>query len=126
MAMQVDLSSWVLAIVKSIQEVEIDADKLLEQIRLDASKIGDLTHRYSQEQVTALWMAASKTTADPVFGLKVARHVRPSTFHVVGYGMSSGYIDDRSAAEPLLQNLWHAKSAALDRRSLPCSFPFRW
>lgn len=88
MAMQTGLSSWVLAIVKSIQDAGIDADRLLEQIGMDASKIGDLTHRYSQEQVTALWIAASKATADPVFGLKVARHVRPSTFHVVGYAMS--------------------------------------
>ncbi len=86
--MQTGLSSWVLAIVKSIQDANIDSDRLLSQIGMDASKIGDLTHRYSQEQVTALWIAASKATADPVFGLKVARHVRPSTFHVVGYAMS--------------------------------------
>lgn len=86
--MQTGLSSWVLAIVKSIQDADIDAEVLLDEIGMDASKIGDLTYRYSQEQVTALWIAASRATADPVFGLKVARHVRPSTFHVVGYAMS--------------------------------------
>ncbi|WP_299310214.1 AraC family transcriptional regulator [uncultured Croceicoccus sp.] len=86
--MQTGLSSWVLAIIKSIEDANIDADTLCRKIGMDASKIGDLTYRYSQEQVTALWIAASKATADPVFGLKVARHVRPSTFHVVGYAMS--------------------------------------
>jgi len=35
-----------------------------------------------------LWIAAVEATQDPTFGLKVARHIRPSTFHVVGYAMA--------------------------------------
>ncbi len=86
--MQTGLSSWVFAVAKALQDAGIDAQALMAGIGMDASRVGDLTYRYSQDQVTALWGAASKATADPYFGLKVAGHVRPSTFHVVGYAMS--------------------------------------
>ena len=86
--MQTGLSSWVYAIVRALQEAGVDADELMRGIGMETAKIGDLSHRYSQNQVTSLWIAASKKTGDPHFGLHVARHVRPSTFHVVGYAMS--------------------------------------
>ena len=60
-------------------------------------KIGDLEHRFSQDQVTNLWIAAVDATGDSNFGLKVARHIRPSTFHVVGYAMSCSATLKRAA-----------------------------
>lgn len=86
--MQTGLSAWVLAIAQALEDAGLDHSRIMEEIGMDAARIGDLTHRYSQDQVTALWIAAGKATRDETFGLKVARHVRPSTFHVVGYAMS--------------------------------------
>ncbi|MGE4430920.1 MAG: AraC family transcriptional regulator [Sphingobium sp.] len=86
--MQTGLSAWILAIVKALDDAGVDPDKLMRGIGMDASRVGDLSHRYSQDQVTSLWIAAVDATGDPNFGLKVARHIRPSTFHVVGYAMS--------------------------------------
>ena len=64
---------------------------------MDPTKVGDLSHRYSQEQVTSLWIASVERTGDENFGLKVARHIRPSTFHVVGYAMSCSATLKRAA-----------------------------
>lgn len=86
--MQTGLSAWVLAIVRALGDANIDADALLQEQQMDPQKVADLKYRYSQEQVTNLWIAAVAATGDPNFGLKVARHVRPSTFHVVGYAMA--------------------------------------
>ncbi|KMS58185.1 AraC family transcriptional regulator [Sphingobium cupriresistens] len=86
--MQTGLSAWILAIVKALEDAGIDPPALMRDIDMDASRVGDLGHRYSQDQVTSLWIAAVEATGDPNFGLKVARHIRPSTFHVVGYAMS--------------------------------------
>lgn len=86
--MKTGLSAWVFAIVRALEDAGIDPAELLRDIGMAPDKLGDLEHRYSQEQVTSLWIAAVETTGDKNFGLKVARHIRPSTFHVVGYAMS--------------------------------------
>ena len=86
--LQTGLSAWVLAIVRALEDARVDPHALMRQLGMDPERLADLNHRYSQEQVTSLWMAAVAATHDPEFGLKVARHVRPSTFHVVGYAMS--------------------------------------
>lgn len=86
--MQTGLSAWVLAIVQALQDSGIDHAALLRSIGMSPDRVGDLNHRYSQDQVTNLWIAAVQETRDDDFGLKVARHIRPSTFHVVGYAMA--------------------------------------
>jgi AraC-like DNA-binding protein len=86
--MQTGLSAWIYAISRALDESGVSSGELLRGIGMDPSRLGDVHHRYSQEQVTSLWIAAVEATRDELFGLKVARHVRPSTFHVVGYAMS--------------------------------------
>ena len=87
-SVQTGLSAWVFAIVQALGDAGVDHAELLRGIGMSPDKLGDLEHRYSQEQVTSLWIAAVEATGDSNFGLKVARHIRPSTFHVVGYAMS--------------------------------------
>lgn len=86
--MQTGLSAWIYAISRALDESGVPSEALLRDIGMDPSRLGDVHHRYSQEQVTSLWIAAVAATRDELFGLKVARHVRPSTFHVVGYAMA--------------------------------------
>lgn len=95
--MQTGLSAWIFAIVRALEDAGVDHEALLRGIGMDPGKVGDLNHRYSQEQVTSLWIAAVAETADANFGLKVARHIRPSTFHVVGYAMSCSSTLKRAA-----------------------------
>lgn len=86
--MQTGLSAWIYAISRALEEDGVPSDALLRDAGMDPARLGDVHHRYSQEQVTSLWIAAVAATQDDLFGLKVARHVRPSTFHVVGYAMA--------------------------------------
>jgi AraC-like DNA-binding protein len=95
--LQTGLSAWVLAIVRALQDAGVDQDALLRQLGMDPDRLLDLNFRYSQEQVTSLWVAAVAATHDTEFGLKVARHVRPSTFHVVGYAMACSSTLKRAA-----------------------------
>ena len=86
--MQTGLSAWVFAIVRTLQDAGVNHEPLLRSLGMDPDRLLDLNHRYSQDQVTSLWIGAVAVTGDPDFGLKVARHIRPSTFHVVGYAMA--------------------------------------
>ncbi len=88
MTIQSGLSSWVLAIVTALKDQGTDTNALMTGIKMNPDKVGDTNYRYSQEQVSNLWKAAVESTGDLEFGLKVARYIRPSTFHVVGYAMS--------------------------------------
>src|SRR3546814_15412906 len=85
--LQTGLSAWILAIVRALEEADVDPAPLMQGIGMDASRIGDLNYRYSQEQVTSLWIAAVGATGDPHFGLKVAKLIRSSTFPGARYGM---------------------------------------
>jgi hypothetical protein len=85
---QTGLSAWVYAIARALDEAGVDRDALMRRVGMDPDRLMDLNHRYFQEQVTSLWIASVEATGDPDFGLKVARHIRPSTFHIVGYAMS--------------------------------------
>lgn len=88
MALHTGLSAWILAIVHALEKAGVNHVALLGDLGMDADRVGDLKHRYLQSQVTDLWKASVAQTGDPNFGLKVARHIRPSTFHVVGYAMA--------------------------------------
>lgn len=81
------LTGWVLAIVRAMQVRGIDADAVLAEIGMDASRLEGGYSRYSQDQLSQLWKRAATLTGDPCFGLRVAEQVRPSSFHVVGYLM---------------------------------------
>jgi AraC-like DNA-binding protein len=95
--MQTGLSAWVFAIVRALEDAGVDHEKLLRSIGMDPDRLLDLNHRYSQDQVTSLWIASVAATSDADFGLKVARHIRPSTFHVVGYAMACSSTLKRAA-----------------------------
>lgn len=88
MALRTGVSAWVLAIVQALERAGVDPASVLQRLGMDAGRVGDLSYRYPQHQVTALWKTSVAATGDLNFGLKVARHIRPSTFHVVGYAMA--------------------------------------
>jgi len=86
--MKTGLSGWVLAISRALDAEGIPHQRVFTQIGMDETRLEKGSSRYSQDQLTALWHAAVEETANPYFGLKVAKYIRPATFHVVGYAMS--------------------------------------
>lgn len=86
--MQTGLSAWVYAIATTLEESGVGAAEVMRRLGMNPNGITDIHHRYLQEQVTGLWIAALRATRDELFGLRVARHIRPSTFHLTGHAMS--------------------------------------
>jgi len=82
------LAGWVLAIVKAMEVKGIDARAVMAEIGMDAERLEGGYSRFSQVQLSELWKRAVCLSGDPTFGLTVAQHVRPATFHAVGYAMS--------------------------------------
>ena len=81
------LSGYVLAMAHAMTEAGVDYKQLMASLGLDHSHLEDFGYRYSQEKVTELWRLAIAETGDENFGLKVAKHIRPSSLHVVGQAM---------------------------------------
>src|SRR5262245_32344453 len=82
------LTGWVLAIIRAMRTEGIDTDAVLADIGMDPALLEGGYSRYSQSDVSKLWLKAVELTGDPDFGFKVAGEVRPATFHVLGYSMS--------------------------------------
>ena len=83
------LVGWVVAIVRAIQAEGIPIGDIAEACELDVGLLQNGRNRYSQKEVSRLWQFARARVKDPAFGLKVARQLRPSSFHAMGYAMSS-------------------------------------
>lgn len=85
------LSSWARAIEVALKERGIDANRLFREAGLDPSALQQPDARYPLDATTRLWELAIAHSGDPAFGLQVARCVRLTTFHALGYSvMASG------------------------------------
>lgn len=81
------LTSWAKAIRKALEVKGLDANSLFLKAGLDVSALDNPNARYPVESTTRLWRLAVETTGDPAFGLTVASHVTPTTFHALGYSL---------------------------------------
>ena len=82
------LSGWALAIAHTLDSEGIPYQPVFRKVGMDPAFLTEGRNRYSQESISRLWRVAIQETGDPYFGLRLAKHIRPSTFHVVGYAMS--------------------------------------
>ena len=96
------LASWAKAILRTLEAAGLDAKPLLLQAGLDAEELNNPNARYPVEATTRLWQLAVAATGNPAFGLTVARHVSPTTFHALGYSLSAS-ATLREAFEHLLR-----------------------
>lgn len=82
------LVCWALTLIRAIQSSGISLETLVREIDLDTTVLRNGGERLDQEYVDQLWRYAATHIPDPSFGLTVAKHVRPSSFHVVGDAMA--------------------------------------
>jgi AraC-like DNA-binding protein len=81
------LTSWARAIRKALEAAGHDAKPLFLKAGLDIGALDDPNARYPVEATTRLWRLAVQATGNPAFGLVVASHVTPTTFHALGYSL---------------------------------------
>jgi AraC-like DNA-binding protein len=82
------LSGWVHTVLRALEPYGIPLEQAVFEARIDPEILLSGESRYSQADVNRLWVYARQKAQDPSFGLTVAKHVRPASFHVVGQAMS--------------------------------------
>lgn len=82
-------SHWASTIVQSLEQQGVDCRQLFEQLGMNYQALSDAEARFPQDGMTRLWQAAARVTGNCGLGLGLARVVRPSAFHVVGYALMS-------------------------------------
>jgi AraC-like DNA-binding protein len=78
---------WARAIAETLNDYGENAEALFESIGMDYSSLSDKEGFYLQDQVTELWNAAAKLSADPLFGLKAGYKVQSTSYPALGYAL---------------------------------------
>lgn len=84
-------SHWASTIVQSLELQGVDCRQLFAGLGLDYSALNDSEARFPQDAMTRLWQQATQVSGNPAIGLGMARVVRPSAMHVVGYTLMSSH-----------------------------------
>ena len=83
------LGSWVKAIGRALEAAGCDSAALLAEAGFDLKSLEGPTVRCPLTQTERLWKLAVAATDDPAFGIKVASHIKQTTFHALSYGLSA-------------------------------------
>lgn len=84
------LASWALTIIRALEKTTgLSRQFIIDSAHIDGELLLGASNRFSHQDVTRLWVVARKLANRPDFGLAVAKEVKPSSFHVVGYLMQS-------------------------------------
>src|SRR5271156_3560744 len=83
------LGTWVKAICRALEAAGCDSAALLAEAGLDPKALDGPTVRCPLTQTERLWRIAGAAPNDPAFGIKGASHIKQTTFHALGYGLSA-------------------------------------
>ena len=106
------LCSWVKAICRALDAAGCNSAALLAEAGLEAKSLDGPTARCPVTYSLRLWKIAMAATGDPAFGLKVASHIKPTSFHAMSYGMSAS--STLKEALQRAQRYCHIASDAVD------------
>ncbi|WP_394389153.1 AraC family transcriptional regulator [Shewanella woodyi] len=81
------LSSWALAICRTIDSYGVESGELLQQVGINPTLLRDPNARIPTKLVTQLWQLAVVTTGDESIGLKVANFVQPTSFNALSFSL---------------------------------------
>lgn len=79
------IGTWAHAITRALDSYGIDGMAMCADAGIDAQRITDPNYRIPVTVMTPFWRAAVVACEDSAFGLRVAEHVSPTTFHALGY-----------------------------------------
>lgn len=81
------IASWAVAVAEALDGRGLDSAALFAEAGIDMKTTRDPRNRIQADQMTDLYRLIDKTTGDLSFGLDIARHVHPTTFHALGYSL---------------------------------------
>lgn len=83
------LASWARVIRRTLDSSGCDSAQLLHDAGLSAAMLDDPNGRCPASAMAKLWRLSAQATGDEAFGLKVARHVMPTSFHALWQAQSA-------------------------------------
>jgi AraC-like DNA-binding protein len=83
------LGSWVKAVCRAAEAAGCDGSALLAEAGVSLKTLQSPTARCPLALSLRLWQVAIAATQDPAFGVKVASHIKHTTFHALSYGISA-------------------------------------
>jgi AraC-like DNA-binding protein len=106
------LGTWVKAICRAFEAAGCDSAALLAEAGFDLKSLDGPTARCPLTQTARLWRIAVAATDDPAFGIKVASHIKQTTFHALSYGLSAS--STLKEAFERVQRYCHVASDAIE------------
>jgi hypothetical protein len=83
------LATWIKAIGRALDAAGCNGAALLAKAGYDPGDLEGPTARCPLVNSGRLWELALGATGDPAFGLKVASHIKNTTFHAPSYGLAA-------------------------------------
>jgi AraC-like DNA-binding protein len=111
-AVRTTLGTWVKAICRAMEAAGCDSSALLAEAGFDLKALDGPTVRCPLTQTARLWGLAVAATGDPAFGIKVASHIKQTTFHALSYGLSAS--STLKEAFERVQRYCHVASDAIE------------
>src|ERR1700761_2942924 len=83
------IAGWVKAICRALDAAGCDSGALLAKAGFQSECLDGPGARCSVANTARLWELSVAATGDPAFGVKVASHIKNTTFHALSYGLSA-------------------------------------
>jgi AraC-like DNA-binding protein len=106
------LGTWVKAICRALEAAGCDSAALLAEAGFDLKSLDGPNARCPLTHTERLWRIAVAATGDPAFGIPVASHIKQTTFHALGYGLSAS--STLKEAFERVQRYCHVASDAIE------------
>jgi len=81
------MGSWAVVISRALNYYQIDGPELLSRVDIDPAIANQLDTRYRLSRIDRLWRLARNLTGDEAIGLTVARYMRPTSWHALGFAI---------------------------------------
>jgi AraC-like DNA-binding protein len=106
------LGTWVKAICRALDAAGCDSAALLAEAGFDLKSLDGPNARCPLTHTERLWRISVAATRDPAFGIKVASHIKQTTFHALSYGLSAS--STLKEAFERVQRYCHVASDAIE------------
>jgi AraC-like DNA-binding protein len=118
------LCSWVKAVCRALDAAGCDSARLLAEAGFEANALDGPTARCALGSSLRLWRIAMAATGDPAFGLKVASHIKATSFHALSYAISAS--STLKEAFERAQRFSHIGSDAVDYEFMLCGCEYHF
>ena len=118
------LATWIKAVGRALDAAGCDGAALLAEAGFDLECLDGPTARCPLTNTARLWEIAVAATGDPAFGLKVASHIKPTTFHALSYGLCAS--STLKEAFERVQRFCHVGSDAVEYEFYRCGSEYHW